>query len=142
VAKGDVLGYVVDLSRVEARVVITQDQVDQIRNDTRYIEVRLASEPSGVMRGELLQTVPLAIKQLPTRMLGSQGGGRIPVDARDPSGLTTMEPVFQLDIGLPVRPQGRYLGQSLVVRFVHLREPIAQRIFRFVRGQLLKRFSF
>jgi putative peptide zinc metalloprotease protein len=142
VAKGDILGYVVDLNRVEARVVITQDQLDQIRRNTRYIEIRLASEPSRLLRGELVQTVPRATMQLPTRTLGSQGGGRIPVDARDPTGLTTMEPVFQLDIGLPIRPQGGYLGQSLAVRFVHLREPVAQRIFGLLRGQILKRFSF
>lgn len=142
VEKGDLLGYVVDLSRVEARVVITQEQLDQIRHKTRYIEVRFASEPSRLLRGELLQAIPLAIQQLPNRMLGSQGGGRIPVDARDPTGLTTMDPVFQLDIGLPVRPQGRYLGQSLVVRFVHFQEPVAHRVFGFLRGQLLKRFSF
>lgn len=142
VAKGDVLGYVLDLSRVEARVVITQEQLDQIRRNTRYIEVRLASEPSRVLRGELLQAVPLAIKQLPSRMFGSQGGGRIPVDARDPTGLTAMDPVFQLDIGLPVRPRGDYLGRSLVVRFVHFREPLADRTFDFLRGQLLKRFGF
>jgi putative peptide zinc metalloprotease protein len=142
VAKGDILGYVVDLKHVEARVVITQDQLDRIRHNTRYIEVRLASEPDQVLRGELLQTVPLAIKQLPARVFGSQGGGRIPVDARDPTGLTTIEPVFQLDIGLPARSRGDYLGQSLVVRFVHLREPVAQRVFGYFRGQLLKRFSF
>jgi putative peptide zinc metalloprotease protein len=142
VAKGDVLGYVIDLKRVEARVVITQSQLDQIRHKTRYIEVRLTSEPNRILRGELLQSVPLAIKQLPARMLGSQAGGRIPVDARDPTGLKTIEPVFQLDIGLPVRSRGDYLGQSLVVRFVHLREPVAQRIFGLLRGQILKRFSF
>ncbi|MEO2176203.1 MAG: efflux RND transporter periplasmic adaptor subunit [bacterium] len=141
VAKGDLLGYVVDLSQVQARVVITQDQLDQVSHNTRYIDVRLASEASRLLRGELLQAVPLAIKQLPSRMLGSQSGGRIPVDARDQDGLMTMDPVFQLDIGLPSRSQGDYLGQSLVVRFVHFREPIADRLFQMLRGQVLERFD-
>jgi len=121
--------------------VITQEQLDRIRHNTRQIEVRLASEPYRVLNGELLQSVPGAINQLRNRRFGSQGGGRIPVDARDTTGLTTMEPVFQLDIGLPVRSQGNYLGQSLVVRFVHLREPLAYRLFDLLRGQFLRRFS-
>ena len=141
VAKGDLLGYVVDLSRVQARVVITQEQLDQVSHNTRYIEVRLASEASRLLQGGLLQAVPLAIKQLPNRMLGSQSGGRIPVDARDQDGLMTIDPVFQLDIELPARSQGDYLGQSLVVRFVHFREPIVNRLYQMLRGQVLDRFN-
>ncbi len=142
VKKGDVLGYVVDMSRAEAMVVITQDQLDRIRRSTRNIEIRLVSEPSRLLQGQLMHAVPQAIRQLPNQILGSRGGGRIPVDARDPAGLTTIEPVFELNLDLPARSEGLYLGCRLMVRFVHVREPLAGRLYAYLRGQLLKRFNF
>jgi multidrug efflux pump subunit AcrA (membrane-fusion protein) len=140
--KGDVLGYIVDLSRVEAQVLVTQEQFEQINQSTRAIELRLASDPSRVIQGELIQAVPLAFNQLPNRLFGSQAGGRIAVDARDPAGLTTMEPVFQLDLHMAVDSDQDYLGQRLAVRFVHFRAPVASRMLDFLRGQLITRFGF
>ncbi|MGB5325665.1 MAG: biotin/lipoyl-binding protein [Pseudomonadales bacterium] len=130
VKKGDLLGHVVNLAQPSVRVVVEQSDVDAVRRRTQYIDVRLASAPRKVYRSELLSEVPLATRQLPSALLGTQLGGSIAVDARDESGTTAIKDIFQFDLQLPVAADGRYLGQSANLRFVHNRLPLGQRLWR------------
>ncbi len=136
--KGDLVGYVVDLSQVNARVVVEQDAIERIRSATQAIEVKLHSAPELTLPATLIRAMPKAIDQLPSRVLGSQAGGDIAVDARDEQGLQTLSRVFAVDIALPLKASGGYLGQRLSVRFVHGRENWATRIYRGLRQRLLK----
>jgi putative peptide zinc metalloprotease protein len=119
------------------RVVIPQDDVDRVRRRTREIEVRLASRQTETVVGERLRDVPKATSELPSALLGSREGGDIAVDARDTAGRRATRPVFQLEIALPARPGGPYLGQRGYVRFEHFREPVGRVWWRQLRQKVL-----
>ncbi len=141
VRKGDPLGYVTDLSAVAARVVLPQTAVDKVRRRTEAVEVRFANRPGETIRASIKSEVPSATDQLPSRVLGSQGGGTIAVDARDAQGLRAMERVFQLDIDLPPRPAGGYVASRVHVRFSHGAETLARQWYRGLRQLFLARLQ-
>jgi len=85
--------------------------------------------------------VPAATQRLPSRALGTAGGGEWAVDPSDPEGLRTLVPVFELDLMLPEAPAMSAIGEAVYVRFDHGNEPLAMRAYRGLRRLLLSRFS-
>ena len=83
-------------------------------------------------------SVPQALERLPDIALGTKGGGRIAVDARDPEGRQTLTPVFEVGIKLP--QHGAHLGHNLVVRFVHDQKPLSYRLFNYLVAKYNNRF--
>ena len=75
--------------------------------------------------------------ELPSLALGSAAGGRLSVDLDDERGLTTAEPVFQLDLSLPANATVAGIGARVQIRFVHPPEPIAVRAIRGLRRLFL-----
>lgn len=141
VKKGQVLGYVVNPQELRVRVAVAQSQVDAIRQQRIATQVRLASAPQFPLAATSVQELPAATLQLPSKMLGSQGGGDIAVDARDTEGRTAMQPVFQFDLSLANPIQTLYPGQTAQVRFMHERAPLGVRWYRQLRQKLLERFN-
>jgi len=141
VHKGDLLGYVADLSEVTARVVVPQTAADLVRRRTEAVEVRLANQPGLTLEGRIRREVPSASDQLPSRVLGSQGGGAIAVDARDADGVKALDRFFQFDIELPMRDTGGYVASRVFVRFNHGREPLGRQWYRRLRQLFLARLE-
>jgi putative peptide zinc metalloprotease protein len=140
--KGELLGYVVDGSPPIARVVVTQDDVDQVRLATDRVEVRLAGQPERTIAGRVLRQVPAGDDHLPSKVLTHEGGGAIAVDPRDASGTKTLARTFQLDVELPAA-SGRTcrFGERVHVRFDHEKLPLATQWYRAVRRLFLTRFN-
>jgi putative peptide zinc metalloprotease protein len=141
VEKGQVLGVVRTADRVTARVVVPHQRVERVRRDTLGLGVRIPGRSAPTLPAELIAEVPSGTHHLPSATLGSLAGGRVAVDARDQAGLTSLEPVFQFDIGLPARTELDYPGARVLVRFEHSREPLAPRWYRSVRQLLLGRLE-
>jgi putative peptide zinc metalloprotease protein len=135
--RGDLIGHVISGASPSVRVVLAQGDVDRVRRRTREIEVRLASRITETIAAERLRDVPRASSELPSALLGSSEGGDIAVDARDREGRMATQPVFQLEVALPHRPEGLYLGRRAYVRFEHFREPVGKVWFRRFRQKLL-----
>ena len=136
--KGDLIGHVLSPGTPSVQVVIGQGDVDRVSRRTREVEVRLVSRPSETIPGGELRDTPKATTMLSSALLGSRQGGSIPVDARDGEGLKTTRPVFQLEIELPERQSGTYLGQRAHVRFEHFRDPVGRVWYRQIRQKLLE----
>lgn len=141
VKKGEHLAYVVELGTVTIRTVVPQDAIDLVRFYTRRVEVRLAERLTGVVDGAIRRLVPGASEQLPTTALGSEGGGQIVIDPRDPKGVTAVQKVFQVDIELPAQPSRLNVGGRAYVRFDHGWEPLAVQWYFAIRQLFLSRFS-
>ena len=129
--RGELVGYVTDESVTTVRVVIGQDNIGLVRERTEAVEVRLAGWSVEPLPATIGRAVPAATDTLPTQALGVSGGGRFLVDSRGPSGLRTLEMVFQLDLVLAeqvesgaarptseraVRPRSRGAGTPAVPR--------------------------
>jgi len=138
VHKGELLGYVLDLSSLTARVVVTQTEVDLVRRHTESVSARLAENLSETP-ARILREVPQASNHLPSNVLGTAGGGQIAIDPRFQDG-TAMQTLFQFDIELLPEEQFPTVGGRVHVRFDHGYEPMAQQVYRSVRQLLLRRF--
>ena len=141
VRRGEVLAYVVNLSTVTVRAVVTQADVDLVRHRTRAVQARLAERVPEVVGGIVKREVPGASEQLPTPALGTSGGGQVAVDPSDAQGVRAMQSLFQFDIELPAgaRPVG--LGGRVYVRFDHGWEPLLTQWYLRVRQLFLARFN-
>jgi putative peptide zinc metalloprotease protein len=141
VKKGEQLAFVVEPGAVTIRTIVPQGAIDLVRFHTRQVEVRLAERLTDVVGGAIRRLVPGASEQLPTTALGSEGGGQIVVDPRDPKGVTAVQKVFQVDVELPAQSSRLNVGGRAYVRFDHGWEPLAVQWFFEIRQIFLSRFS-
>jgi putative peptide zinc metalloprotease protein len=141
VNKGQLVGYVVQPSELIVRVVLVQDDIAKVRQDTRSVEVMLAGWGASPVPARIRREVPGASHQLPTAALGSAGGGPITVDPRDKQGVTTLSQIFQLELTVPAEVRSEYLGARVFVRFDHGFEPVGLQMYRAFRRLLLRQFN-
>ncbi len=128
VSRGDVIGYVAGQGQASALVVIPQLDIDTVRRDMQAIEVRMSSRPAETLTAAFLRELPQGTDRLPNRMLGSTG--QVVLDTRDASGMQLLSNIFLVEIALPLRMSGNYLGQRIYVRFVHQSESLGNRLLR------------
>ncbi len=108
---------------------------------TLGIEMQIADAQTQELPISTMRAVPAGTHQLPTASLGTQGGGRIIVDARDESGVTAIDPVFHFDLELPPGTHAYFPGTRVQVRFSHTAEPLGPRWYRSLRQLLLARLA-
>jgi len=141
VKRGELLGYVLNRSAVAARVVVTQPDVDVVRQKTYEVRVRFPEDVSVSLPARLLREVPAATDQLPSRTLSQEGGGEIAIDPRDMMGIKAFVKIFLFDIELPTHSGLVNVGGRVYVRFNHGYEPLFWRWYREVRKLFLRRFN-
>ena len=138
--KGEVLGYVRTGEAPLVRAVVTQADIDAVRLGTRSVSVRLDNGSTRTWPARLVRSVPAAVRQLPSAVLGTHGGGSIAVDPRDTQGLGTVESVFEFELELPLQAPHEHIGARAHVRFEHAAEPIGWRWVRALRRAFLSQF--
>lgn len=141
VKRGDVLAYVVDLETLTVRTVVDQTDIDLIRHETRAVQVRLAERLADPMPASMKRVVPAASEELPSPALGSEGGGLVPLDPRDPKGQKAMKKFFQVDLELPAQHGVVNVGGRVYVRFDHGWDSLAAQWYRQGRQLFLARFN-
>ena len=139
--QGSLLGYVAAFSELTVRVAVPQQTLDRVRRHTDSVVVRLAADTSRALPARILREGPRVSDQLPSSTLGSQAGGSIAVDARDETGIRTMDQIYQLDIALPGDSLRGYIGGKVHVRFNHAAEPIGRQWLRSLRQLVLQRLQ-
>lgn len=140
VQHGTQLAYVLDLTPLTARVVVPQADIDLVRQHTQGIEVRLAERLAEPLPAVIMREVPEATEQLPSKALGSQGGGSIAVDPSDTQAVRAIQKLFQFDLALPSNAGITNMGGRVYVRFDHGWEPLVLRWSRQMRQLFLSKF--
>ncbi len=140
--EGDLIGYVLppEGGRV-VRATVTQDDIGLVRTQLRRAEVQVAGHPDQVFTTQIVREVPSGRDTLPSKALGTAGGGAVPVDPRDTKGLRTLRRTFQIDIVLPPGAPGDAFGTRVHVRLEHEWEPVGEQVYRRVRQLLLSRLE-
>ena len=141
IRKGTPLAHVLNLETLTARVVIFQDKIDLVRQNTLGVEVCLAENLSAILDASIQREVPAASDELPSSALGSAGGGPVATDPYDQRGVRAMERVFQFDLNLPAKSGIVNVGGHVYARFYHGWEPVAYRWYRDLRLLFLSRFN-
>ena len=148
--RGEEFGYVLDQRDAIVRVVVRQDDIEQVRHHTRALSARLVDQPLQTRTAELLREVPAASNALPSLALSLEGGGAFALDPaanakseNDPDirhSIRVLNPLFQFDIRLP-GTRSEYVGERVFVRFEHPSEALGQRLWRELRRLFLRRFD-
>jgi putative peptide zinc metalloprotease protein len=112
VAKGQLVGYVVEPKVLTVRVAVGQDDIARVRERIRDVEVMMTEWGASPVQATIRREVPGGSQQLPTAALGSGGGGPFAVDPRDRQGVTALERVFQLELVLPRNCARRTLARA------------------------------
>ncbi len=141
VRRGELLGYVVDRSMIVARVVVTQEDVDFVRQKNQGVQIQLPEKIGEVFSVAIKREIPAATDQLPSRTLSQQGGGEIPVNPQDTQGMKAFQKIFIVDLELPEHEKFYHVGGRVYVRFDHGWEPLLWRWYRSARQVFLKRFN-
>ncbi|NHN39031.1 PqqD family peptide modification chaperone [Pseudomaricurvus alcaniphilus] len=139
--KGESLGYVTNLEDPIVRVLVPQSAIDLVREQTLDIRVRPADCFSAVRSASVLHELPFVTQQLPSAAFSTQGGGQIAVDPTDPSGMTALEMLYQLELKVANSTTAGGVGSRVYVRFSHGSESLAYQAYRRIRQLFLSRFS-
>jgi len=122
-------------------VPVDQDSIQDVREDTQDIEVRIAERWDTSLPGALVAEVPSAQNSLPGAALSVEGGGLFALDPSSREEPQAFESFFLFDIKLPQAPAHR-IGERVYVRFEHSPEPLGFRIYRSIRRVLLREMEF
>ena len=142
VREGQEIGYVLPAGSRIVRATIRQDDIDLVRARLRGAQVKLAERADETLPARIVREVPAGRDDLPSKALGTGGGGVLPTDPRDPQGRKTYGRVFQVDLELPAgAAAAAAFGGRAHVRFDHTWEPVGQQIWRRTRQLLLSRLS-
>lgn len=142
VAKGSVVGYVVGPRDAQSvRVVVGQNDVDLVRNDTRSVSVMPVEWETWAYPATILREVPGAVSQLPTPALGLMGGGKVPVDPGDSKGLQTLGRYFEFEVLMNEPSDELLLGRRVQVRFDHGYQPLGFQAYRALRQLFLRLYN-
>ena len=139
VRRGELLGYVADLSEPTVRVAVPQADIGLVKHQTLSASVRLAERLDSPVVASVTRQVPAAVERLPSAVLGPMGGGPFAVDPEDSSGTRAMEGVFEVVLALPVSVER--LGTRVYVRFDHGSESLARQWYRRLRQLFLRKFN-
>ncbi len=141
VHQGDRLGFVLDKGSMMVRVVVPQDRIGFVRETLHGVEVKLAESLQTSIPATLTRGVPAAQQRLPSKVLGTDGGGAIAVDPDDREGLKTLQSIFVLDLKLRDEPKEWRIGQRAYVKFDHGYQPLAEQWLRLGRQMFIRRFG-
>ncbi|MEP3825086.1 MAG: HlyD family efflux transporter periplasmic adaptor subunit [Marinobacter sp.] len=140
--KGELIGYVISPANLIVRAVVPQSKIGLVREQVAQVEVRFAERLSKTVAASISRQTPAGSKVLPSRALGTVGGGNIAVKKSEASGTMAAEEVFHVDLSLPANLDLAGVGERAYVRFDHGSEPLAGQWLRNGRQLLLSRLSY
>ncbi|MBZ2169517.1 hypothetical protein [Marinobacter sp. F4216] len=140
--KGELIGYVISPERLIVRAVVPQSKIGLVREKVSQVEVRVAERLSETVQVHVSRETPAGSTVLPSRALGTAGGGAIAVKKTDSGGTSAAEEVFHVDLSLPEGFNVAGVGERAYVRFDHGAEPLASQWLRSGRQLLLSRLDF
>jgi putative peptide zinc metalloprotease protein len=147
IKKGQPLGLLADRNRIVVRAVAKQDDAWLIEQARPAVELRVKDRPdlNGLWQsfsGRIDKILPAGQSELPSPAVGYAAGGSIPVNPKDPKGMTATEHVFEIQI-VPDEGQDVQLliGQRVVVRFTAEPKPLAFQWLRSGLQMVQKRFK-
>lgn len=139
--QGDELALIERADALRVRAALRQEEIGLVRQSTGRIAVRLASEPWRTIDAQLPEQQPIATFELPSPVLGTQGGGRLAVDSKQPSGKQVTEQVFLLDLQLPATERAGHYGERALVKFIHPPRPLLVQWYTGLQQLFIRHFA-
>lgn len=138
--RGEMVGSVINYQNLPVTVLVSEDNIDLVRNQTRSIELRFVTSPEQSYAGEIIRLMPASTQEMPSSILSVDGGGKIAVDPQGGDRLKSFRGYFRMDISVPEAPKNRF-DERVYVLFEHDPEPVFYRWYRAVRRVFLRQFD-
>ncbi|MDO6514490.1 efflux RND transporter periplasmic adaptor subunit [Neptuniibacter sp. 2_MG-2023] len=138
--RGEMVGSVINYQNLPVTVLVSEDNIDLVRNQTRSIELRFVTSPEQSYAGEIIRLMPASTQEMPSSILSVDGGGKIAVDPQGGDRLKSFRGHFRMDISVPDAPKNRF-DERVYVLFEHDSEPVFYRWYRAVRRVFLRQFD-
>lgn len=141
--RGTPLGHLIDQQEFEFSAVVSQRDASQLfAGRIRLAEVRLRGEAGNPLEVTSQRIIPAEHTALPSAALGWAGGGEVPVELRDPSGVRASEPFFEVRATLAPEPDVAFVhGRSGKIRFTLPPEPLLHQWIRKLRQVIQKQYG-
>ncbi|MFU8777334.1 MAG: peptidase M50 [Roseovarius sp.] len=142
VPEGMLIGYVLSEAPRRLRVVVPQERITDVSDDTRSVDLRFASALAVQVPGRVGHVTPAAIERLTSSVLGPAGGGPVLLDPQAETGAARpLNNHFEVEVevledGAHWRPEER-----AIVRFRHTPAPLGVQFLRSVREVFLRQFD-
>lgn len=140
ISQGMLLGYIMGAAESNVVVAVEQSAIALVREKTRGVELRLATNLAKPFTTKINRVIPAASNQLPSPVLGTTGGGSISVHPTDTKGTQSLEKTFQLELDLPPQQENIRIGERAYALFDHGYEPLALQWYRSLRRLFLRQF--
>lgn len=137
-AQGDLIAHVVDHSKLVVRVAVPDGKSGRLLAGDMTATVTLAEKLGKRIVASVVNEIPAADHKLPSAALGVGGGGGIAIASSDVKGLTTIESIFHLQLGLPANTEIFGVGERAYVTLKHPAEPLGKRWLRSLRQVFIK----
>lgn len=137
VHQGDQVGFILSESLARVRVVVRQEELAWVQDDTRNIKLIFASQPQSILHADILHTVPNGTKNLPSPALGTAGGGRIVISNEAESYGMAVEKVFLIDLAIKEKLPAYYYGQRARIAFAHSSQTLFKRFFLWLNHHVI-----
>jgi len=138
--RGELIGYVVDYQQLQIAVMISDDDIDLVRNQSQQVSVRFVSDRERTYSASVSRIVPASSKTLPSRILSTDGGGVIALDPSAKQPLQAFNQYYRVDIDVPEAEFKRF-DERVYVRIEHPAEPVVYRWYRAIRRVFLRQFN-
>ncbi|MGC9461971.1 efflux RND transporter periplasmic adaptor subunit [Vibrio genomosp. F10] len=138
--RGEVIGYVVDYQNLPLTVMISEDDIDRVRTQTRAVALKFVSTPEREFKAAILRQIPSSTQQIPSSVLTTDGGGLIALDPNRTEDLKSYQSYFRLDLDSLDAPKFRF-DERVHVMFQHDPEPLVYRWHRSIRRVFLRQFD-
>jgi len=138
---GDRLGIIDKPEQVRVRAALTQEEIGAVRQATQAIDVKFASQSMRVYSATLIEQVPAGTFELPSVVLGAQGGGRLAIDTRVPEGTKSAHMIFVVDLAVTGLQSRDYFGDRVYIQFHHPLEPALIQLFRILEQLFIRGFQ-
>lgn len=139
--QGEIIGYVLDDSKPTIRMVVTQDNIGQVREGVVDIKVRLINTLNDEYDATIIRQAPEATNKLPSSALAIIGGGKIQIDPKNEKELMTLQKIFWADLSFNPKDKNIPLGTRAFVRINHGGEPLSMQWYRRIRQAFLRQFN-
>ena len=144
--RGEVVGVVTKPEQATVRVLIPQQRITLVRQQTQSVSVRMADAIEMAVNASVSREVPRASQDLPSAALSFEGGGEIAVNPNSSSAdgagqLSAFQSWFLFDIVIDRAEDQVGLGERVYAKFSHGRETLGAQIYRAVRQTFLSHFN-
>jgi len=139
--RGDQIGYVLNNNSLKIRTIISQMNVDLVRNQSQEIVARLVHHIDTPLHASLFREIPQATDDLPSPALTRSGGGEIANNPGDDKGTKAFNKYFQFELLLHNKMPIDYFGERVYIRFRYADTPIWDQAYRKLKQYFLSLFN-